>query len=234
MFLLAIVSYEGTIVVDGVEYRQRLPRGRHGIPQDLVIANQRERLLDAATRIFAEQGYSALSVAGVIEEAGVSRQTFYDQFENKISCVLAAQARAFDHLQDAIDAACEDEPEWPGGVAASIPAVVQFAVDFPAETCLILASSNPSSEPELVKKGLSVNEWLAGLLREGSKNHPDARSPSEITEQAAIGAVVSIVGSCLTDGRVGPLRDLKSALVRIILAPYLGGEEAMKIAETAR
>ena len=84
------MSYEGTIVVEGVEYGSRLPRGRHGIPQALVTENQRDRLLDAATEIFSDQGYAALAVANVIQQAGVSRGTFYEIFDNKFDCLLAA------------------------------------------------------------------------------------------------------------------------------------------------
>jgi AcrR family transcriptional regulator len=228
------MSYEGTIEVDGVEYERRLPPGRHGIPHELVLANQRERLLRAATEIFAARGYAALSVARVIERAGVSRQTFYGLFENKPDCVLAAQRRAFERLREAIDSSCAGAEDWPAGVAAAVPAVLSFAAENPDQMRLILATGNPTSEPALSRDGIAVNEWLAELLREGSQRHPEARSPNAITEQATIGAALSIVAGCITDRRVGPLKDLRTALVRIILAPYLGGEEAARVAEAAR
>jgi AcrR family transcriptional regulator len=220
------MSYEGTIVVEGVEYGSRLPRGRHGIPQALVTANQRDRLLDAATSIFAEQGYAALAVANVIEQAGVSRGTFYEIFENKFDCLLAAQQRAFDRLHAAIVTACSAEPEWPRGVAAGVAAGLDFAAGFRDDARLILASSHPSSEPQLGREGISATEWLVELLRDSSERCPDARSPSDLTEQAAVGAAISIVGSCLASDRIGPMPELTTALVQIILTPYLGGDEA--------
>jgi AcrR family transcriptional regulator len=222
------MSYDGTIVVDGVEYGSRLPRGRHGIPQALVTENQRDRLLDAATTIFAERGYAALAVASVIQQAGVSRGTFYEIFDNKFDCLLAAQKRAFDRLHSAIVTACSAEEEWPRGVASGVAAGLDFAVQFPDDARLILASSHPSSEPQLARDGISANEWLAELLRDGSRRCPDARSPSDLTEQAAVGAAISIVGSCLASERVGPMPELTTALVQIILTPYLGGDEAKR------
>ena len=222
------MSYEGTIVVEGVEYGSRLPRGRHGIPQTLVTANQRERLLNAATAIFAEQGYAALAVANVIERAGVSRGTFYEIFENKFACLLAAQGRAFDRLHTAIVTACSAEREWPRGVAAGVAAALDFTAEFPDDSRLILASSHPSAEPQLAREGISANEWLVDLLRNSSQQCPDARSPSDLTEQAAVGAAISIVGSCLASDRIGPLPELTTALVQIVLTPYLGGEDAKR------
>lgn len=41
-------------------------------------------------RAVATRGYSATSVANVIELAGVSRTTFYEHFANKDECFLAA------------------------------------------------------------------------------------------------------------------------------------------------
>jgi AcrR family transcriptional regulator len=222
------MSYEGTIVVEGVEYGSRLPRGRHGIPQALVTANQRDRLLDAATSIFAAEGYAALAVANVIEQAGVSRGTFYEIFDNKFDCLLAAQQRAFDRLHAAIVSACSAEEAWPRGVAAGVASALDFATNFPDDARLILASSHPSSEPQLAREGISANEWLVELLREGSRRHPEARSPSDLTEQAAVGAAISIVGSCLASERIGPMPELTTALVQIILTPYLGGDEAKR------
>src|SRR6187397_2433509 len=124
------MSYEGTIVVEGVEYGSRLPRGRHGIPQALVIENQRDRLLDSATMIFAQRGFASLAVANVIEQAGVSRGTFYEIFDNKFDCLLAAQQRAFDRLHEVIVSACSAEEEWPRGVAAGVAAGLDFVAEF--------------------------------------------------------------------------------------------------------
>jgi AcrR family transcriptional regulator len=222
------MSYEGTIVVEGVEYGSRLPRGRHGIPQALVTENQRDRLIDAATAIFAERGFASLAVANVIDQAGVSRGTFYEIFDNKFDCLLAAQQRAFDRLHRAIVSACSAEDDWPRGVAAGVAAGLDFVAEFPDDARLILASSHPSSEPQLASEGISANEWLADLLRDGSRTYADARSPSDLTEQAAVGAAISIVGSCLTSERVGPMPELTAALVQIILTPYLGGDEAKR------
>jgi AcrR family transcriptional regulator len=227
------MSYEGAIVVDGVNYGRRLPRGKHGIPQELVIANQRERLLSAATAIIAEEGYSSLAVANVIERAGVSRGTFYKIFENKVDCVLAAQQRAIEGLIETILEAGTAERDWPTGVASAVGAALDFAVRFPGDTRLILASSHAPSEPRLSREGLAVHERLVELLRNGARHCPSARSPSEMTERAAVGAAMSIVDTGFAAGEVDDLPKLRPDLVQIILTPYLGGNEAKRIAQSA-
>jgi AcrR family transcriptional regulator len=57
---------------------------------DLPIAEwQRARMLDGMTRAVAEKGYANVTVADVVAIAGVSRRTFYEQFDDKEDCFLA-------------------------------------------------------------------------------------------------------------------------------------------------
>jgi AcrR family transcriptional regulator len=59
---------------------------------------QRERLLDAVISLSAKLGSQAVSVAQISSEAGVSSATFYEQFENKEECLLAAYRAAAERL----------------------------------------------------------------------------------------------------------------------------------------
>lgn len=70
--------------------RNRLPRGPHGLSRQEVEQSQRERLLFGATEAVAAKGYSAASVADILRYAGVSRTTFYQLFDDKLECFLAA------------------------------------------------------------------------------------------------------------------------------------------------
>jgi AcrR family transcriptional regulator len=225
------VSDPSSSVIAGIDYG-RLPRGRHGIPKEEVLANQRERLLGATAAIFAEEGYAALAVGTVITRAGVSRSTFYKLFDDKLDCVLAAQRRAFEALGQTIAWACAAEQDWPRGVARALTAALAFAARFPGEARLVLASSQVASEPALARQGLPAHERLIELLHDGSRRHPGARSPGSVTEQAAVGAAMSIVATFLAADEIDALAERKADLVEIVLTPYLGGEEAKRVALT--
>lgn len=77
---------------------RQLPRGRHGLPREQVIASQRDRILDAMADAMADGGYVNTSVAAVLKRAGVSRETFYEQFRSKEHCFEAAFERAVERL----------------------------------------------------------------------------------------------------------------------------------------
>jgi TetR/AcrR family transcriptional regulator, ethionamide resistance regulator len=59
-------------------------------------------ILDAAERLLANSPLHELSVARVIEEAGISRATFYFYFRSKFAVLTALVARVTDEMYEAI------------------------------------------------------------------------------------------------------------------------------------
>lgn len=74
---------------------RRLPPGRSG-NLDAARREQRERLLAAAVASTAEKGFDATSVEDLLQVSGVSRATFYDQFDDKLDCLRAAEQEIVD------------------------------------------------------------------------------------------------------------------------------------------
>jgi AcrR family transcriptional regulator len=56
---------------------------RLGERRDDVAAGQRARLLAAIAQVVGERGYEATTVAHVVQAAGVSRTTFYEQYASE-------------------------------------------------------------------------------------------------------------------------------------------------------
>lgn len=227
------MTSEGVLVIDGVDCRQRLPRGRHGIPPELINANQRERLLAATAAILAEQGYASLRVSDVVARAGVSRATFYKFFDDKFDIVLAAQRHAFEALDLTIAAACEAAGRWPAGVAAAVGAAVEFCVASPDRARLLLATGHAQLEPRLGSEGVYLPRRLLERLRKGVPGRPRREEPSALRVEAALSAAISLAGTCVAAQDMDALRRLRPDLIEIVLAPYLGAEEANRIALAA-
>lgn len=79
-----------------------LPRGRHGLPREQVVSSQRARMLRGMAEAMMEKGYVSTTVADVIKRAGVSRETFYQQFSSKSDCFMSAFDAAADLLMSVI------------------------------------------------------------------------------------------------------------------------------------
>jgi AcrR family transcriptional regulator len=170
-----------------------------------------------------------MAVCDITKRAGVSRATFYKLFENKVQCLVAAQQRAIEGLEATVRDACGSERDWPSGVAAAVGAMVEFAAEFPGDARLVLASSQAAAEPELARQGVAVHKQFGDLLRKSAAACPSARVPDGLTERAAIGAATSLLAGYLIGEEVEAIPKLKTDLVQIILAPYLGDHEAKRI-----
>src|SRR3954454_12453140 len=87
----------------------RLPRGRHGLTREQVVGSQRGRIFRAMAETMARKGYASTSVSEVLRAAGVSRETFYEQFTDKEDCFIAAFQAAVGNVLGAVRDAPGDD-----------------------------------------------------------------------------------------------------------------------------
>src|ERR1700684_3273153 len=119
----------------------RLRPGPNGMPRGQVTEIQRTRMLTAAMEAVEEVGYARLTVAQVIGRARVSRKTFYDLFEDREDCFLAAFDQAVDQLGGQVLDAYRAESGWREGIRAGLLALLRFMDDEPglAKMCVVEA-----------------------------------------------------------------------------------------------
>jgi AcrR family transcriptional regulator len=101
----------------------RANRRRRGRPRsaEREQGSSRKELLEAALAVFAERGYAAASIEEVIRRAGLSKGTFYFNFNNKEDLLFAL---IDEHLDDPSRALMELTASAPGDVptAAAVSA----------------------------------------------------------------------------------------------------------------
>lgn len=81
---------------------ERLPRGRHRLTREQVVQDQRDRILRAMAEAMVVHGYAGTPVAAILRRAGVSRETFYQQFASKEQCFASAYEAAVELLLERI------------------------------------------------------------------------------------------------------------------------------------
>lgn len=204
-----------------------LPRGRHRLTAEEVADNQRHRLIEALARSVAERGYAATSVERILEGSGVSRGTFYELFPNRRACLLAAHEFALANLTDRVGDACAGEEHWAEKARAAVHAVVGFACEQPDQARLLTVDAL-AADREASSRGLAAMDWFAGMLRAGREHHSRAVGLPDVAERALIGSVSMTISSRLLSGE--PVAGLESQLVYLVLVPYVGREEAERLA----
>ncbi|MVU83028.1 TetR family transcriptional regulator [Nocardia sp. ET3-3] len=63
---------------------------RHRAAREALLISQRGRLLEGISECVEVKGYSATTLTDIVGRARVSRSTFYEHFENKEECFVAA------------------------------------------------------------------------------------------------------------------------------------------------
>ncbi len=202
----------------------RLPRGRHGLPREMVVRSQRERLLAAVVRVTASQGYKAMTVADILKEAGVGRESFYELFEDKRDCLLAAHTVLIDDLEATIKAAYDEAGPWADRVRNSIAAMLDWFAADPATarvTVVELAALGPPS-----RERFHENFRRFAKLLEDGRDEAETGPARPHASELAVSAGLARVYAEVVRGRAGGLRGLLPELTYEILVPFVGEKVA--------
>ncbi|HET7484142.1 MAG TPA: TetR/AcrR family transcriptional regulator [Solirubrobacterales bacterium] len=207
--------------------RWRPPRGRHRLPAEVVARSQRDRLLDAAVNVVAEKGYGATTVADLTKEAGVSRTTFYELFEDKEACFLAAYDAAADVLARRVAAAFETQEAWPDRVRAGLIVLLESLAGEPQVARLALVDVG-SAGPRAQRRYRAALQRMTPFFDEGRDFAPGGRRLPANTSRMVLGAVTGLVADEIEAGRAERLPDLLPEILFATLVPYLGPAVAAK------
>ncbi|MGO4618128.1 TetR/AcrR family transcriptional regulator [Nocardia sp. 2YAB30] len=203
----------------------QLPRGRHGLPRELVIASQRERILIATAQAMAENGYVGTSVAAILKRAGVSRETFYEQFRSKEHCFDAAYERAVQMLLDRIadanggeeDSAASKEWDAMARMDRIFRAYLQHLIDDPASARLFLVEVFAVGSAAISRRA-QLQELFVGLIA----GVLDARTEQQrFACQALAAAIGAMVTARIAAGDPDGLLALREPLLDLVRG---GGE----------
>jgi AcrR family transcriptional regulator len=202
----------------------RLPRGRHGLPRELVTRSQRERLLAAVVRATAAKGYGATTVADILDEAGVGRETFYELFDDKRACALTAHTLLTDDLEKKVRGAYMEPGEWTERVRRALAATLDWFAADPAAAKFMLVELAGMGTESRVRFQAEFNRFVV-LLDEGladAGDDPDVRQATSL----GVGAVLARVYEEIVLGRAAGLPALLPDLTYELLVPFEGEEVA--------
>jgi AcrR family transcriptional regulator len=202
---------------------RRLPRGRHALAPEAVLADQRQRLIDAVPRVVARHGYAAMSVADIVKAAAVSRNAFYNNFGDKRQCFAAAHEAAHEHLLALLEKPCVRGSSLEERVETALGAGLEMLAAEP-EVARLLFVEAPAAGAEIARRH---HEWLrryGALLRSAV---PEAASKSGLMteiDEVVVGGIASRVASEALRGQAAQLRILTPHFVGYVLAFYGASE----------
>jgi AcrR family transcriptional regulator len=212
--------------------RESVPRGRHAPPLEVRQDRQRQRLYQAAAAVFARCGYAEATAEGIAREAGMSKATFYEHFDNKEDCICALFDAATEALLAAMRHAGEsdDGPRDPRDrYRASITALLDVVAAFPDAAQTLLVEIIGAGPRAIERRDRVLNEFAAYI---DGRNESDAaaglvpRLASPHDAFAIVGAVVELASRQLRTHEPAEMRELEPIVDRMIVGMLAAADEA--------
>jgi AcrR family transcriptional regulator len=207
--------------------KQRKPSGRGKYDRSLSTAarqaDQRTKLLDAATFVLAAKGFGETTVEAIVERAGMSRRTYYEHFSD-VRDVLAqiydrAAAISLTMVQSSARAHAEPLEALRAGLAAYVTAVTAYP-----EVARVMfqeyRQGGRDFEARYQRDSGRYAELLFEMLLAIHATGHLAKKPTEPTVFAIAKGIEGLAVRAIATKRQHELAALVPELVELSLAPF--------------
>jgi len=156
-------------------------------------AENRETVIDVASRLFRERGFDGIGLKDLMKGAGLTQGAFYKQFASKEDLAVQASSRAFDSASRRWSSAIEDNPEDPLGAIFAFYLSMEHR-EQKLDGCPIVAlGSDAARQSSDVKATFEAGikaqlEILGGLVGEAEGGQPDSKAMAILSTM--VGAVL--------------------------------------------
>jgi len=198
-----------------------------------VTESQRSRIHQAMIEVVAERGYPETRVVDVIGVAGVSRKAFYELFDSKEDCFLAAYDVLLGNLLGEATDAFEGEPgaPWTERISAALGALLEHLSQHPEEARFAIVEVLAAGPKALARRDAALRQFT-GFLESG-RSETSVELPG-ITSIAVAGGVNELLYSEILHGAVSRLPSRLPDLMFWVTLPFLGAEGASAARERTR
>jgi AcrR family transcriptional regulator len=198
----------------------KLTGGPHGIPRSVVQKIQRDRLMRAMAKTVAEYGYQETTVRRLLGRAGLSRRTYYELFEDKEDCYLAAYDEVVEHLLHVVAEAYAQGEAPEDQIELGLRALLEFCRDEPdiARMCIVeVLAAGAAARARRADTMQRLADLMEGALQE---LRGDERL-SKLAAQGLIGGVHELIYTPIDRGETQDLPDLAEQIVITQVKPLV-------------
>ena len=211
----------------------RLPRGRHGLPPTVVARSQLTRIIAGTAEVMMAKGYADATVADIVAAAGVSRDVFYEHFSDKKAAFLEAQQFGTQETIDICATAFFGEADWARRVWSALGVWLKLMAEHPAFThlriveCYAVGAAAIRGTEEIMRAATI-------FVEEGFSYEGNAPKAPRLASEAITGAILELVHHDVARGRTAELPQRLPQLTYIVLAPFVGADEAIRLVTEIR
>jgi AcrR family transcriptional regulator len=209
--------------MDGDSMLAALGEGPARLSAEDVAASQRRRMLAAMVAAVAEKGYVATAVADVTKRARVSRATFYEQFEDKADCFVAAVRACVDQLVGTIGEQVEPGLAPRDALRELLWAYLAGLAAFPegARVCLVeMYAAGPRAAAHRRQAQLEFGRLLRGIHTRLAAEGEPVRKLDDLDIELLAGGIGSLATNRVAQNETATLPDLLDAIEAFVLANF--------------
>lgn len=206
---------------EALRFPRRSPVAATGSARD---EDDRSRVLRSALELAALEGYANLTPMRIADEAGVSIDTFFELFDDMEVCFLAAVEKLGEEVRCTVADPGLVSPEWPQAVCRTLDALMDYFAARPSYTQTI-ATGVFAIGQRAVDLGAELACEIAAKLTVGAPCAP----LTGLAQEGIEGAIWHTIYSQASEGHTGALADLSGYLSYVVLAPFLGADEAARV-----
>jgi AcrR family transcriptional regulator len=188
----------------------------------------RERLICGIDAAVAEKGYGPTTIADVVRHARVSKRTFYEHFDDKQACFLAAYDAAAAHVLGATSAAAAVDAPWQERVELVVCAYLAAMAARPELTQTFLIEILGAGPRGLARRREAIERFAAQLVVLGEdfrREQPGLRELTPELATAVVGGINELVLGAVEQGRASRLGELRAPAVELIRAVLTGAAQ---------
>jgi AcrR family transcriptional regulator len=220
-----------------------------------MLEIQRARILGAMSEVCMELGSGSVTVAQVVERAGVSRRTFYELFQDSGDCFLAAFEAGVDRASRHLLEDYDPGARWVERIRSALTGLLSL-LDTERNLAHLLIVGSTGAGAETLEYRRRLLARIVEFVDEGRMQTKAAAELPPLTAEGIVGGVLSVLHSRLPEPHNGPLLDgrpdgggplcdgiepdtdspaperglleLTGPLMSMIVLPYLGPAAARK------
>jgi AcrR family transcriptional regulator len=180
--------------------------------------------------VFARVGYAEASAEAIAREAGMSKATFYEHFDNKQDCIVALFDVGAEAVIEAMRRAGADgrsEVADPAGrVRAVIHTYLEVLSAFPDEAHTLLVEIIGAGPRGMERRDRALAEYahtIDEINRSDAEHGLAPRLASPHDAFALVGAMVELASRQIRTGEPDDIRDLEPVVERLVIGVLSAG-----------
>jgi AcrR family transcriptional regulator len=192
-----------------------------------VAEIQRARLIAGTIRATTDVGAHNLTVADIVAEAGVSRRTFYEIFDDCEGCFLAAFDEAIAHFAERLAPIWHASDRWQQRTRAAITMLLTLFDEERSMARFLVVEAMGAGPKALVKRQQAIATLTAAVDEVRAESSVAAGAPP-LTAEGVVGGALSVLHGRLAEPRQRPLVELVNPFMSMIVMPDLGAAAARR------